>query len=83
MDSGILNPALNADEIGPEAARVWEKSRIRDRIKAIIAHEDLESQGVPHDEVVQRVPETDLPIGDNARRILRTTAEGFNRQKLR
>jgi hypothetical protein len=80
VDSGVLNPELNAEAIGPEASRLWAKSRLRDRIDAVIAHEHLEGQGVLHDEVVQRGPETDLPVGKNARRILRSIAEGVRRQ---
>jgi hypothetical protein len=81
VDSGILNPELNAAENGPEAARVWAKSRSRDRIKAVIAHEDLESQDLSHAEAVQRAPETELRIGENARRILRRIAERAKRER--
>jgi hypothetical protein len=80
VDSGVLNPELNAEAIGPEATQVWADSRLRDRIDAVTAHEHLEAQGVPHDEVAQRVPDTELPIGENARRILRSMAEGVKRQ---
>jgi hypothetical protein len=38
VDSGVLNPELNAEAIGPEASRLWAKSRLRDRIDAVIAH---------------------------------------------
>ncbi len=76
----MLNPELNAEAIGPEALKVWAKGRVRDRIDAVIAHEHLETQGVPHDEVVQRAPDTDLPIGENACRILRSMAEGVRRR---
>ncbi len=31
VDSGVLNPELDAALIGPEASRVWAKSRLRDR----------------------------------------------------
>lgn len=76
VDSGSLNPMLNADAIGPAAQKLWEKSRLRDRIEAVIAHEDLESRGMLDDEVVQRAPDTNLPIGANARKILRSMADG-------
>jgi hypothetical protein len=75
VDSGALIPNLNAEAIGPEASRIWAEGRLRDRIDAVIAHEYLEAQGVPHDEVVQRAPETELPIRENARRMLRAAAE--------
>jgi hypothetical protein len=80
VDSGVLNPELNAEAIGPEASSLWARSQLRDRIDAVIAHEHLEGRGVPHDEVVQRVPETDLPVGEKARKILRSMAEGVRRQ---
>jgi len=81
VDSGILNPRLNAAVIGTAAAEVWAKSRIRDRAEAVIAHEESESRGIPHDEVVQLAPDTDLPVGENARRILRAMAQGVKRER--
>jgi hypothetical protein len=83
VDSGVLNPELNADVIGPNASQVWAKSRLRDRIEAVIVHEYSEAQGIPHDVVVERAADTALPIGDNARRILRTIAEGVKRRGSR
>ncbi len=80
VDSGVLNPELNAAVIGPEASRLRAKSRMRDRIDAVIAHEYQEAPGIPHDEVVQLAPDTDLPIGENARRILRSMARGVKRE---
>ncbi len=80
VDSGVLNPKLNAEVIGSEASKVWAKARLRDRIEAVIVHEHLEAQGIPHDEVVERAADTDLPIGEIARRILRRIAEGVRRR---
>ncbi len=80
VDSGVLNPKLNAEVIGSEASKVWAKARLRDRIEAVIVHEHLEAQGIPHDEVVERAADTTLPIGKNARRILRRIAEGVRRR---
>ena len=76
VDSGVLNPKLNAEVIGSEASKVWAKARLRDRIEAVIVHEHLEAQGIPHDEVVERAADNNLPISENARRILRSIAEG-------
>ncbi len=81
VDSGALNPELNARLNGPEATKRWSRSRLRDRIDSVIAHEHLEAQGVPHDDVVERAADTPLPISENARRILRATAEGVNRRR--
>jgi hypothetical protein len=35
----MLNPELNREEMGLEASTLWAKSRLRDRIDAIVAHE--------------------------------------------
>jgi hypothetical protein len=80
VDSGVLKPELNAEVIGTEASKVWAKSRLRDRIDAVIVHEHLEAQDIPRDEVVERAADTDLPIGNNTRRILRRIAEGVRRR---
>ena len=80
VDSGVLNPKLNAEVIGSEASKVWTKARLRDRIEAVIVHEHLEAQGIPHDEVVERAADTNLPISENARHILRSIAEGVRRR---
>jgi hypothetical protein len=79
VDSGVLNPELDAEIIGPEASRIWGASRLRDRIDAVTAHEHLEALGLPHAEVVQRAPGTELPVSENARRILRSMAQGVKR----
>ena len=55
----------------PEAGNVWAKSRLRDRIDAIIAHEDAESLTGDHDLAEAMAPDTTLPITDGARQILR------------
>jgi hypothetical protein len=81
VDSGVLNPELNAQVNGPEATKVWAKSRLRDRIDSVIVHEHLEAQRVPHDDVVERAGDTPLPISENARRIPRAIAEGLKRER--
>jgi hypothetical protein len=83
VDSGVLNPDLDADVIGAEASNFWAKSRLRDRIDAVIVHEYLEAQGLIHDEVVERAADCDLAISENARRILRRIAEGVKRGRGR
>jgi hypothetical protein len=81
VDSGVLNPALNGEAHGEQATKVWAKSRLRDRIDSVIAHEHLEAQGISHDEVVERAADTPLHISENARKILRATAEGVKRER--
>jgi hypothetical protein len=69
VDSGVFNAAILANR--PEAGNVWAKSRLRDRIDAIIAHEDAESLTGDHDLAEAMAPDTALPITDGARQILR------------
>ena len=69
VDSGVFNTELMANR--PEAGAVWAKSRLRDRIDAIIAHEDAESLTGDHDLAEAMAPNTTLPITDGARQILR------------
>src|SRR5438552_3938460 len=75
LNSGVLNPELLAPELGPEVTTLWSKSRLRDRMDAIIAHEHHESLGLPHPEAVARAPDTPLPIREGARSILRAISE--------
>ena len=70
VDSGVFNPDLHAD-LGPRVSSRWAKSRLRDRVDAIIAHEHAEFRGATHDEAVARSADTELPISDGARRLLR------------
>ena len=50
----------------PEAGEVWAKSRLRDRIDTIIAHEDAESLTGDHDLAEAMAPDTTLPITEGA-----------------
>lgn len=50
---------------------LWNQSSIEDRIDAIIAHEWSEFNELTHWETVEAAPETNLPIRDRAREILR------------
>ena len=80
VDSGVLNPQLNAEEIGPYAGTIWEQARLRDRIDAVIAHEFEESVGGSHEDAEMRAAATALPIRANARRILRAIADRENQR---
>ena len=79
VDSGVLNPELLTSKYGSDVGKLWARSRLRDRIDAVIVHEYEEAQGLHHDQVVERAPDTALPIGENARRILRAIAEAEKR----
>jgi hypothetical protein len=66
VNSGCLNPKL----LKGKGSRIWPKARLRDRIDAIIAHEWEESKHVDHVAALKAAPKTELPISDEARRIL-------------
>ena len=71
IDSGILNTDLMAEIYGPLVTSTWEKAGLRDRIDAVIAHEHAEVQTGSHDVAEALAPDTQLPISEGARRILR------------
>ncbi len=71
VNSGVLNPDLIKSQKG---ARIWPMARLRDRIDAIIAHEWIEHDLRDHEAALKAAPKTDLPISDEARRILRAMA---------
>jgi hypothetical protein len=73
VDSGVFNPDL-FDALGPVVSSFWKRSRLPDRVDAIIAHEHAEAKGMDHMEAVNRAPDTDLPIREGARRLLRVIA---------
>jgi hypothetical protein len=69
VDSGVLNPDLMKGEKG---GRIWPRMRLRDRIDAIIAHEYEELRhGGSHAEAIRAAARTELPIGEEARRLNR------------
>jgi hypothetical protein len=80
LDSGILNPDQMA-HLGPEAGNAWAHARLRDRIRACIAHEDMEWRTGSHDAAVEHSPETDLHIGGRARALLRSIRLGEQRRR--
>jgi hypothetical protein len=73
IDAGVFNLELMNDR--PEVADVWAKSRLRDRIDAVIAHEDAESLTGDHVLAEAMAPDTTLPITEGARQILRAIRE--------
>jgi hypothetical protein len=83
LDSGVLNPELLAAKLGPEIATLWARGRLRDRMDAIIAHEDIEGLRVAAGEELKAAhaaadalaPDTPRPIREGARRILRAIRE--------
>lgn len=77
VDSGVLNPDLMTEPYGRRVARTWQKSRLRERIDAIIAHELCEAEHATHFAALTAAPETELPITAGARRILRAMGQGW------
>jgi hypothetical protein len=80
VDSGLFHLDLLKADYGEQAARPFEKSRLRDRLDAIIAHEYEEHRhGMSHVEALKHSPTTDLPISDKAREICRQMEKGWKR----
>ena len=75
VDSGVLNPEQSAN-LNPPAPDDWRHARLRDRIDAAIAHEDMEWRAGSHESAVELAPETDLPIGKRPRKLLRAIRLG-------
>ena len=75
LNSGVFNPELLVPHPSPTVSSIWRKARLRDRCDAVIAHEYHEGQGVSHSEAERRAAQTELPVTDGARRILRAMAE--------
>ena len=71
VNSGVLNPELLTERYGLEAGETWAKSRLRDRIDAVIAHEVAESQTGTHEGAEALAAVTELPVSEGTRRILR------------
>jgi hypothetical protein len=66
---------------------VWDKARSRDRIDAVIVHEEIEGREVAEGQsfdaahaAVARAPESPRPITEGARRILRAMAAHESRR---
>jgi hypothetical protein len=70
VDSGCLNPKL----LVGKGSRLWPKSRLRDRIDAIIAHEYEEDRRGSHEAALKAAAWTELKVSDGARRILKAMA---------
>jgi hypothetical protein len=71
VDSGVLNPELLK---GKKGGRIWPKTRLKDRIDAIIAHDYEEPHRGSHVEALKAAPRTELPISAKARRLCRAMA---------
>jgi hypothetical protein len=74
LDSGIFNDDL-MQPLGTRTHRAWRRSSVETRAMAVLAHEDLESQGHTHQEAVEMAPDTSLPITRAAKELLRIIHE--------
>ena len=76
LDSGLMNPGLLAD-YDEETRKIWQRTRVRDRAQAIIAHELAEHDFGDHELALIAGPETRLPISHAARELLRQMERGW------
>jgi hypothetical protein len=74
VNSGVFNPELLDERYNPEIGKTWAKTRLRDRIDAVIAHEIAEGQAGTHEGAEQLAADTELPVSEGTRRILRAMA---------
>jgi hypothetical protein len=74
VDSGVFNPELLYIPYRPRGGAIWEKSRLRDSIDAVIVHEATEGRVGTHEGAEALAAETDLPVSEGTRRILRAMA---------
>jgi hypothetical protein len=81
LDSGIFNDDL-MQPFGQQPHKAWRRSSVETRAMAVLAHEDVESQGHTHEEAVGMAPDTALPITHAARELLRIIREE-QRRKMR
>lgn len=81
LDAGLMNPDLlaNYDEATQE---MWRRMRIRDRAQAIIAHELAEAEYKDHELALIAGPETELPISNRARELLRQMERGWRGKSI-
>jgi hypothetical protein len=72
VNSGVFNLELLRERYGSEVAETRARSRLRDRIDAVMAHEIAEAQTGTHEGAEELAAMTDLPVSKGARRILRS-----------
>jgi hypothetical protein len=78
VESGLLNFDLLRKDYGEEAAELFGKSALRDRLDAIIAHEYEECRhGGSHEEALKYAPDTELAITARAREICVSMRQGW------
>jgi hypothetical protein len=77
-ESGMVRTAdptkLLTERYGSEMGTTWEKSRLRDRIDAVIVHEAAEGGTGTHESAETLAAKTELPVSEGTRRIRRAMA---------
>jgi hypothetical protein len=78
VDSGLLDLDLLKKDYGGEAAALFGRARLRDRLDAIIAHEYEEHRhGMDHEAALRHAPKTALPISEMATEIWSAMEDGW------
>ena len=73
----LLNLDLLTKNYDEEAAKIWARERLPNRINAIIIHELAEAEAGTHEAALRLAPETERPISEGTRRILRAMRDGW------
>src|SRR5262249_38007129 len=79
VDSGVLNTDLLKADYGEETGRLFERSRLRDRLDAVLGHEYEEQRTGSHVGGLKAAPKTRLPITDEAREIAEAMEKGWRK----
>ena len=74
VNSGVFNPDLLTERYGSEVGKTWARSRLRDRIDAVLVHEVAESHAGTHEGAEALAAETKWAVSEGTRRILRDMA---------
>ena len=77
VDAGVLNLDLLTKNYDEEAAKIWARERLPNRINATIIHELAEAEAGTHEAALRLAPETERPISEGTRRILRAMRDGW------
>jgi hypothetical protein len=81
LDSGLMNPELLSENYDEDTRRAWQRTRLKDRAQAIIAHELSEHEyGGDHELALIAAPETTLPISHAARELLKRMERGWTKR---
>lgn len=75
VDSGVLN-SEQMSHLGLPGPQAWREARLRTRIDAVIAHEDMEWRAGTQEAAMELASETDLPVGGGPRKLLRAIRLG-------